>query len=70
MRNPVIALSFLFNLSPYKKMQDKALKILHEQSTSVIEKRREELENQKTCFNLNDVGKHIIMRCTECTKSK
>ncbi|XP_068628124.1 cytochrome P450 4d2-like [Battus philenor] len=44
MRNPFIANEIIFNLSSYKKIQDKALEIVHGHTKKVIEIRREELK--------------------------
>ncbi|XP_041972718.1 cytochrome P450 4d2-like [Aricia agestis] len=65
MRNPIIASKLIFNLSPYKKMQDDALRILHEQSMSVIENRSNELKNKNLKMaDRNDIGlknKHAFL---------
>lgn len=52
---PVFGIDFIFNLSPYKKRQDNALKVVHKQSCSVIEARKQELEKSNvTHLNKND----------------
>ncbi|CAK1551660.1 unnamed protein product [Leptosia nina] len=45
MRNPFVAEEAIFKLTPYKKIQDKALKVLHGQTNKVIEIRKEELRS-------------------------
>ncbi|XP_065091256.1 cytochrome P450 4d1-like [Ochlerotatus camptorhynchus] len=53
---------FTFYFTPYRKMQDKALKILHDYTDSVIRSRRQELtqaasqNGKSTDENENDVG--------------
>ncbi|KOB65087.1 Cytochrome P450 CYP4L11 [Operophtera brumata] len=51
MRNPFVAEEIFFNILPYKSRQDKALAVLHGQTTKVIEARRDELKrNNITCL--------------------
>ncbi|CAK1551658.1 unnamed protein product [Leptosia nina] len=45
MRNPIIAVDFVFKLTPYKKIYEEALKVLHAQSREIIEIRRKVLKN-------------------------
>ncbi|CAH0629049.1 unnamed protein product [Chrysodeixis includens] len=45
MQIPILGQDAIFNLLPYKKRQDKALKILHGQTNKVISTRRQELKN-------------------------
>lgn len=41
--NPFLRFEFLFKLTKYKKSHDKALKVLHDFTISIIEKRRQEM---------------------------
>ncbi|KAJ0179192.1 hypothetical protein K1T71_004904 [Dendrolimus kikuchii] len=55
---PIISPDFIFNLLPYKKKQDHALKVVHKQSRAVIEARKQELDKSNvTRLNKNeDIG--------------
>lgn len=48
LHNPLLASETIFNLSPYKKKQDKILEVLHGHTHQVIETRRRELEESNT----------------------
>ncbi|XP_047545500.1 cytochrome P450 4C1-like [Vanessa atalanta] len=66
MRNPFIGEDPIFNLLPYKKVQDEATEILHSHTRKVINMRRKELEKSNiTNFNENsDLGiknKHAFL---------
>ncbi|XP_075972673.1 cytochrome P450 4d2-like [Anticarsia gemmatalis] len=66
MQIPILGEDAVFNLLPYKTRQDKALKVLHEQTYKVIDARREELRkaNITSLDNSNDVGiknKHAFL---------
>nr|ULR85478.1 cytochrome P450 [Spodoptera frugiperda] len=63
---PIFGPDVVFNLTPYKSNQTKALKVLHEHSRRVIEERRQELKKADiTSLNAsNDVGirnKHAFL---------
>lgn len=58
MRNPFVASDFFFKLTSYKKMQDNAIKVLHNQSLKVIEERKKELDSTKSSIaDSDDIGK-------------
>ncbi|XP_013196070.2 cytochrome P450 4d2 [Amyelois transitella] len=48
MRNSFLAIDAVFNLTPLKKRQDEALKILHSQTKQVINARRKEIKKSNT----------------------
>ncbi|PZC76747.1 hypothetical protein B5X24_HaOG200076 [Helicoverpa armigera] len=66
MQNPFMGQDAIFNLLPYKKKQEKALKIVHGQTHKVIEARRAELRraNITALPDSNDIGiknKHAFL---------
>ncbi|KAL4713540.1 hypothetical protein ACJJTC_007778 [Scirpophaga incertulas] len=61
MRNIFVYLDILFNLSPYKKIQDEALKILHGETRKVISARREQLQNSNFVFDPESKNKHAFL---------
>ncbi|KAJ0179224.1 hypothetical protein K1T71_004936 [Dendrolimus kikuchii] len=59
MKNPVLGENAIFNLLPYKRSQDNALKVIHGQSKRVIKARREEL-NRLNTTSLPDTSEYGI----------
>lgn len=48
MLNIFMGIDFIFNLTPYKKIQDRAISVLHKQTLTVIKNRKKYLEESNT----------------------
>ncbi|XP_026313798.1 cytochrome P450 4d2-like [Hyposmocoma kahamanoa] len=64
MRNAFASSDPIFNLMSMKRVQDRALKVLHDQSIKVIEARRRQLDNMENSSPISEYGiknKHAFL---------